>query len=316
MYDIKPYTSDKINEWNDLVQKSINGTFLHNRNYMDYHSSKFIDFSLMVYCEDGKLVAILPGNRENDVYFSHQGLTYGGLIAPKEITTVKILEILEEIYSFLKSHSIKSIYYKSIPEIYHKYPFQADLYSFFLKDAELARRDIYSVIEYNSLSIPGISSQRKRALKKSSRESFKIKESGNLEEYYSLLSELLMSRHNTKPVHSLKDLNLLFQRFPENIKLFTISEDNGSLLGGVIMYISDITVHAQYIAVSDTGRNKMALDILFNHLIDYFRKTHKYFSFGISNENNGRHLNIGLNKQKEGFGARSIIHDHYVLSLR
>lgn len=41
----------------------------------------------------------------------------------------------------------------------------------------------------------------------------------------------------------------------------------------------------------------------------------KYFDFGISNENNGRFLNRGLIAQKEGFGARTIVHDFYELSI-
>ena len=40
-----------------------------------------------------------------------------------------------------------------------------------------------------------------------------------------------------------------------------------------------------------------------------------WFDFGISNERDGR-LNDGLLRNKEGYGARAIVHDRYALDLR
>lgn len=40
-----------------------------------------------------------------------------------------------------------------------------------------------------------------------------------------------------------------------------------------------------------------------------------YLDFGISNENDGRYLNLGLIEQKEGFGARTVVHDFYRLTV-
>ena len=41
----------------------------------------------------------------------------------------------------------------------------------------------------------------------------------------------------------------------------------------------------------------------------------RYFDFGISNEQGGRKLNRGLIDQKEGFGARAVVHDHYAIDF-
>jgi len=40
-----------------------------------------------------------------------------------------------------------------------------------------------------------------------------------------------------------------------------------------------------------------------------------FFDFGNSNEEQGRKLNVGLCRQKEGFGARAITHQYYELDL-
>lgn len=49
---------------------------------MDYHADRFQDASLMIY-RKGQLYALLPANRLNNILYSHQGLTYGGLITKK-----------------------------------------------------------------------------------------------------------------------------------------------------------------------------------------------------------------------------------------
>ena len=82
------------------------------------------------------------------------------------------------------------------------------------------------------------------------------------------------------------------------------------------MYETDQTAHCQYIGSTEEGRALGCLDLLFFFLIDHYRSMgKKYFSFGISNENDGRYLNTGLVEFKEGFGARAMVHDFYRLDL-
>ncbi len=66
-------------EWDDFVCCSKNGTFLFYRDFMEYHSGRFKDHSLLFYEKD-KPVALLPGNITGNIFYSHQGLTYGGFI--------------------------------------------------------------------------------------------------------------------------------------------------------------------------------------------------------------------------------------------
>ena len=61
MLEIVRYTPDQKQAWNDFVGRSKNGTFLLDRDYMDYHADSFTDHSLMVYRRD-KLYALLPIN--------------------------------------------------------------------------------------------------------------------------------------------------------------------------------------------------------------------------------------------------------------
>ena len=66
MFSIKQFNSEVTTEWNDYVSRAKNSSFLFYREYMDYHSDRFEDYSLMFYIEN-KLYAILPANRVNNV---------------------------------------------------------------------------------------------------------------------------------------------------------------------------------------------------------------------------------------------------------
>ncbi|SDE80971.1 hypothetical protein, partial [Sporomusa acidovorans] len=71
----------------------------------------------------------------------------------------------------------------------------------------------------------------------------------------------------------------------------------------------------QYLANSEEGRSTGALDLVIHYLVTEVYKDKIYFDFGISNEKQGRFLNTGLIAQKEGFGARAVVHDFYSLDI-
>ena len=101
MYEIRRYTPEMADEWNLFVAGSKNGTFLFDRRYMDYHSDRFEDCSLMVYRKN-RLFALLPGNRKDKTYVSHQGLTYGGLITDGQATAEHVCDIFVAVNAWLK----------------------------------------------------------------------------------------------------------------------------------------------------------------------------------------------------------------------
>jgi hypothetical protein len=57
------------------------------------------------------------------------------------------------------------------------------------------------------------------------------------------------------------------------------------------------------------------LDFINHKLIDEVFSERKYYSFGISTENQGRVLNSGLIQQKEMMGGRGISINFYSISL-
>jgi len=95
---------------------------------MDYHADRFTDHSLMVYRRN-KLYALLPGNRTGDTFYSHQGLTYGGLIMSDKTVAADVVQIFRLLNDLLRQEGIRKVIYKAIPWIYHRQPSDEDLYA-------------------------------------------------------------------------------------------------------------------------------------------------------------------------------------------
>lgn len=310
--EIVRYDSNHEDLWNSFVEQSKNSTFLHDRRYMDYHKDRFVDYSLLIFNKKGKLVALLPANIQSDVLASHGGLTYGGFITSKSMTTPTMLLVFDSVLSYLKENQVKKFIYKTIPHIYHQLPAEEDLYALFRSKAQLYRRDVLAVI-FSSNKI-AFQERRVRQIKQARKSNFQIVEATNFEEYWTLLYEVLFTTYGVKPVHNLGEITSLHSKFPRNIRLH-LCMDKTEVLAGVVVYESALVAHIQYIAASEKGKQNGALDLLFSEILETVYKEKKFFDFGISNEKNGFYLNSGLIEQKEGFGARAVVHDYYEIDL-
>ncbi len=309
MFEIRRYSDNDKDAWNDFAKRSKQGTFLFDRAYMDYHRKRFTDSSLMFF-KDNKLYAVLPANVVGDTLWSHQGLTYGGLLTNDHATTAKICALFEDLMSFLRNAGIKKMIYKPMPWIYQRLPAEEDLYALFNRcHARLCVRNVSSVImRGNALKWRRI---RQFGANKAVKEGIAVQlDNTAFEEFWPVLEDNLNRTYHAKPVHSLDEIMRLHAAFPENIQLY-IARLGNKVIGGVLLYVTRQVVHTQYISATEEGKKLHAIDAIFHKiLMDDFQGS-EYFDFGTSNEDMGRYLNEGLIYQKEGFGGRAVCYDWY-----
>jgi hypothetical protein len=311
--NIVRYNVSNYKEWNQFVAKAKNATFLFQRDFMDYHNNRFQDFSLLVY-KKNKLIALLPANALGDEIYSHQGLTYGGLILQKEIKFEKVLAIFEELLKYLSLAGFKSFVLKQMPVIYTTVFTEEIDYLMFILKAELFRKDTLSVIDLKDSQLQ-ISSNRLEGYRRGIKHDLVVKEENDFELFWnSILIKNLKDKHNAKPVHSLSEIALLKKRFPNNIRQFNVYDDD-QIVAGTTVFETEFVAHSQYISGNENKSEHGSLDFLHHHLIKDVFKEKKYFDFGTSNENNGLHVNKGLQFWKEGFGARTVIQNFYKVSV-
>ena len=286
------------------------------RDYMEYHADRFDDYSLMYY-KDDKLLSLLPANKRGEALWSHQGLTYGGFVLTNKAHIVEIGEIFDKTKHFLHEAGIKEWYYKQMPTIYQKQPSEDDSYWLWRNGAEMVECNLMSAI--NLYSDIHISPSRRNNSNKLKREGWNIvcDTEGLVRQFWAILSDNLRETYNSKPVHTLEEMERLKSLFPKNIICYGIVSPEGNLEGGTLIYISSQVVRTQYISATPYGKKHKALDLLLSHVVDYYKNEgYRYFDFGTSMADDDVNLNESLIQQKEGFGARGIACRTYKICIR
>lgn len=297
-------------QWDAFVDGARNATFLFRRNYMDYHSDRFADCSLML-LNRGKLLALLPANIRGDTLYSHQGLTYGGLVADHHLTASLAIEAIEAVNDWLRHNTlVRHVVYKPVPWIYHTMPAEEDLYAIIqVCQARIVARDISTCLDlHNMLRMQEL---RRRCIKKAIKARLSVRETDDIDTFWRILNNNLTNKYGVHPVHSADELRLLKSRFPDNIRLFMAYTTDDIPLGGILAFDMPSIVHTQYISASPEGKALGAIDLVVQHIISWAAASHRYLDFGKSTEQEGRYLNRSLIFQKEGFGGRGVCYDTY-----
>jgi hypothetical protein len=251
----------------------------------------------------------LPANRVETTVFSHQGLTYGGLVYNEKLKLASVIAIFKSVLFFLNENKIEKLQVKLIPSIYHQKPAEELNYALFFAKANLKRRDTLAVI--NLANPCSLSKGRKAEIKKGKTNKLEIKEVEDFQEFWNeLLIPNLANKHQAKPVHSLQEITKLKALFPKNIRQFNVYE-NGLIIAGTTVFESENVVHSQYISGKIDKNDLGGIDLLHYYLLTDVFKKKRFFDFGTSNENQGKQLNNGLSYWKESFGASTIVHDFY-----
>lgn len=302
-YTIRKYQKTDYTLWNDFIHQAKNATFLFHRDFMEYHSDRFEDFSLLIF-HDEKLLAVLPANKKGNEIHSHQGLSYGGLVVKKSIRIKEYTQVFQALLLFLCENGIATLNLKALPKIYNRTIADEIDYVAFLMKAQTYRSDVYLVIDNSETYKPN--RNRKRALTLAENRNIAVREDKNYKDFWNqILTPNLNNRFGVQPVHSLTEIEKLATVFPKNIKLFNAYQDD-ELKAGVVMFLTETVAHFQYSSGSDDRTDTAALDILFDEIIRKYSDK-KYVSFGSASEKNGRVLNEGLAYWKESFGARASV---------
>jgi len=307
-YSVKLYQENDYENWNAFIGQAKNATFLFHRDFMEYHNDRFQDYSLIV-LDGEKWVAVLPANIVGNEVFSHLGLTYGGLVYKEKVKLGSVIEIFKCILSFLNDNKIQKLQLKLIPSIYHQKPAEELNYALFLAEAQLIRRDSMAVLDLSKPYI--ISKTRKECIRRGIKNNLIIKEELNFRLFWEeVLEPNLERKHQAKPVHAIAEIEMLQQKFPNNIRHFNVYHED-KIVAGTTIFVSENVAHPQYVSGMNNKNELGSLDFLYHHLITSVFKGKRFFDFGISNEEQGKKLNESLVFWKESFGASIIVHDFY-----
>jgi len=309
MITIQPYSPSLIASWDRVLDQSINGTFMHSRDYIDYHGDKFDDASLLIYRDD-KPVGLFPAHKIVDEIHSHQGLTYGGFILYQDLSMTGIIAVIKEVMRHYLEKGMKTLIIKDVPSFYGSSSLEWMPYCMFLLGADNFRTELSFAIPL-PISPRMYTKGRKWRVNKAKRADLTISETQNFQPFWEeVLVPNLWERHRVKPVHTLEEIKFLAENNKPFIRQFEVL-DGGKIVAGATIYETKTAVHSQYLSSNSRGRKLSALDLLIDYLVRE-RFPHKaFFNFGIVNESQGRTINKGLMDWKESFGAKPYVHQFY-----
>lgn len=327
MYNIQYYADCDEAKWDVFVlEKSMNGTFLQTRRFINYHQpGKFKDCSLCIKKGDELVAVLLACEIEDEgkrTFFAHKGTTFGGItISHSAYSVTAVSEMIDEILAFLKEEEFEKIYLKMVPEIYQKT--NASLLDYFLKKYGFRSYDelnFYMELEkYKEDLTAPFSSSKRRDYRYSLKNQLEFKElttKEDIAEYYQVLQKNLR-KLNLPSVHSLEDLyDLYYARFPERLGFYGVYYEGTLIAGSLLFFFGEGIVHTQYLSSDEEFLKLYPMDFLITNLIRIsVEKDMKIFTFGICTEDQGRYLNLGLSRFKEGFGTKYCINRSYEMEL-
>lgn len=311
-YTVRFYSDEDFDLWNNFVTKANNATFLFHRDFMEYHKDRFDDFSMLVFCGED-LVSVIPANRVGDEVFSHQGLTYGGLIIDQFVTAEVFEAILKVVFSFLKQKHKTTFVVKEFPHFYNAQKETFDVQKSLLNFSSILKKNTLLVLDFKSDYT--IAKAKQKQYKRLQQNNLVVKEENSFDSFWNLvLIPLLKEKYATQPVHSLAEITYLHAKFPKNIEQYNVYLEE-EIVAGITIFKTPNVVKSQYGAVTETGKKLRALDGLFVYLIDKFSKTHAFFDMGTVDDTSENGINQGLLTQKLELGCKVNYQNIYQIEL-
>ena len=313
---VRKYTDDKALLWDKFVlEDSMNGTFLQTRKFIDYHApGKFKDCSLMFYKGESLVAVILSCEIETEkgrIFFSHKGTTFGGIIISKQVHfSAGIKELMDEFEGELLREEYAGCYIKTTPGIFQKE--NTDLLDYFLFQRgflQYSELNFYMWLEpYKQDIASQFNSAKRRAHRHSLKNNLEFRELKSKEEIlrFHKILQLNLKKFGVQSVHTYEELlQLKFERFPKEISFYGVFLGDRLIAGSMVFIFYDEIFHTQYLASDQEYLKYYPMDFLIYKLIERAIKWEmKKLTLGICTENQGKELNFGLARFKEGFGAR------------
>jgi len=316
MFRVEEYTKEQEQEWDYFVlRQSVNGTFLQTRNFLNYHpKDRFTDASFLIY-QKGKLAAVCPAcivsEQGKNILYSHKGSTFGGVIIRSGFYTAeKVRQILQAVDEYC-AERYDSVVFKNTSNLFSVE--KGDLLEYMLGCCgyeNYTELSTYIDLEKTGDDVKdGFDRNKKRNILKCEEQGLLFRKLNGEEEIRSFhqLLTINLSKYGVKPVHTAEEL-IQFQtvRIPDDVRFYGVFSGAKMLAAGMLfLFPRTRAVHAQNLSADYRFTEFSPVTWLYYKVIECAKaQGYKYLSWGISTEDAGKKLNMGLIRNKESYGSR------------
>ena len=336
---IVKYSQDKLDEWDKFILNQNMSTIYHTRNFLSYHpKDRFIDESIMIY-NYNILICVVPCCKKanEDKYFSHSGATYGGpVIHNKYLSIDRMKNIIDIIFDYydnnIEFRIANNIYYNEYINKLH----------YLLNKNLKCQLELSWYVNTTDDFIQNIKnkSNRKCLLKMIDNNNLVCSSTTDINDYnafYNMLKKNLNRKYATNPTHTLSEFLSLKKKLKDKQMLYLVKNkcpttnnktnntiDNTELtnatniMGGVyVIKVNNKCWYTFYISKnSDNNVDNLSIPYIMMEICKKAKEENvKYLDFGISTENKGSIMNIGLTKFKQDtLGCKSSFRYLYLIN--
>lgn len=320
LIDVKIYDDSMLDVWDNFIESNNrNATFLHSRKFFLHNPENLTGDASLLFYKKNKLVSVLPARvykKDNKVIFhSHPGSTYGGFVVDETVGVEEAMAIVEATIRFAKNEAANEIIIRNPFRIFHQMPSDETDYAMWYHGFTIHSRELECAILLDEYSAKRYEDSTRRSIKKAQKH-VEIRHSEKFEEFWVILTVNLHQKYNLAPVHTADQIMKLRSLIgKENIQLVVAEADN-KVIAGIVLFVFKTAIHAQYIASDNSFQDLRPLNAVIDFIVQWAKKGgYRYFNFGTANENEGRLINEGLFKFKEGFGGRGVLRESMILQL-
>ena len=312
--NIEPLGAQNEKDWDALVAIAHNGHLMARTGFFRYHADRFVDASLF-FKRGKKPLGVLPANRVGDVIWSHQGVSFGGLILHPRTHFGHVEAAVEALMEHLRAAGIQKLMYRPAPHPYQVFPREEDV--FFLEQAGAKRVDtkLHSMVicgEPSALRAKTWNNTLKRP--KEAGVTVRMGEDADLPAVWAMIEQAL-ARHEQTAVHSQDDIALLRSRFPKEVLIMLAESAEGELLAGQILFRDGRALTLMYLGDNQQGRELSANTLLQDHVLCAEENVGFWYDLGQWCDTNSREGSDSLLQYKEASGGRLIQRHTWQLEL-
>lgn len=321
---IQIFNQNKNEDWNSFVDKSINGNFMHKRDFYDSNPKNSTDDLSFFFVKKNKIIAILGGvlYEQNNIliFHSHLRSTYGGFIINQQVGVLESIQMVDLLIEELKKLRVNKVIIRNPFRIFYSKISDEIEYALWYHEFTIQSRELEIYVDLK-LPLDSIRNDYDNGTKYNIKKALKsvVVEKSSLDllpSFWEILETNLALKFNKKPVHNLNEIQTLISNTGDNIHFFGAYIDNKLVAGCLIFKINNLALHAQYIAQDDNYQEFRPINAVLDYIIQWGKENgFSYFNLGTANEG-GKIINEGLFHFKESFGGRGVLREthHLILS--
>lgn len=120
---VKKYKKSDLQDWNQFITDSNNGTIFHYRDFLNYHIDRTFHDHSLIFSSKGRIIAVFPAaeviDGGNRILYSHPGASFGGFVFQK-LSYKNADDIINILVEYCQQNDFNETFFVPTPRIYYR----------------------------------------------------------------------------------------------------------------------------------------------------------------------------------------------------